>query len=301
MIEEVRFERVEELFDFLAPWNQNHLNGYVFRGHSKEEYELVPNALRANTVEQFWQIAGGKPIDNQYEWLSWQIRAEFQLLREFYRLADSQGLPVPISETMRANLAQSFDPFTIDMNMSDISWIPSDLLESVALAQHYGIPTRLLDWTYDRYVALYFAFQGALDGEGNMVIWALNKDHLAFLKPTVNRSNIEFITPHYSQNPNISAQKGLFTHWPVKKVSKVTELQMFTQNKVHLVDRRPLDVLLSETHSNSEVTIFKKLFLPASEALKGCRVLREMGYGTSSIFPGYDGVAKEILELRKYS
>ena len=301
MIEEIRFKNVRELFDFLAPWNENDLHGYVFRGHSKEEYELIPNALRPNNVEHFWQLAGGKPIENQFEWLSWQIGAEFRLLREFYRLADSQGLPVPVSDFMRANLAQSFDPFTVDMNMNDIQWIPSDLLESVALAQHYGIPTRLLDWTYDRYVALYFSFQGALDSEGNMVIWALNKDHLAFLKPTVDSSNVEFITPHYSQNPNISAQKGLFTHWPVKKVSKAAEAQMLFQNKVQLVDRRPLDVLISETHSHSEVTIFKKLFVPASEALKGRRILREMGYGTSSIFPGYDGVAREILELRKYS
>jgi hypothetical protein len=46
-----------------------------------------------------------------------------------------------------------------------------------ALAQHYGVPTSLLDWSEDPFVAAYFAIQSAPDtDDGELAcVWALNK------------------------------------------------------------------------------------------------------------------------------
>lgn len=303
MIPEYKFSTIDELLDFISPWGVDPaLQGFVFRGHSKESYELIPTALRLQTNDQLWNMSDlGKP-PTQWDWQKWQIEAEYHLLRSFYRLADQRGLDVPASVRVRQNLAQEFDTVGLTGYDQQDVWIPPDLHETAALAQHYGVPTRLLDWTYDIYISLYFALRGAIGQEGNLVIWALNKEQLSFLKPTVNRVNVEFVTPHYSNNPNLNAQKGLFTLWPVVRDSLAQEMISFTNGRGALqVDRRPLDELIFSSYTQEEnFPIFKKFVLPCSQAKRGCQLLDKLGYDSSRVFPGYDGVAAQLLERHQY-
>jgi len=47
--------------------------------------------------------------------------------------------------------------------------IPEDKLSWLALMQHYGIPTRLLDFSYSPYIALYFALRERSENERHVV------------------------------------------------------------------------------------------------------------------------------------
>jgi hypothetical protein len=300
LIEIINLETVTDFFEFIAPWKAGaDLDGYVFRGHSKQSYKLIPNALRPENFNSL--IVDDRNIYNfQTVPLSTQIDAEFCLLRAFYKLADMQGLGLPPATSFRQNLAQTLDLFSGRHHLQPSIWPPEDLREAAALAQHYGIPTRLLDWTYDPYVALYFALKKESGCTENMVIWALNKDYISFLLPTVASVGIEFITPHYSINPNINAQKGLFTLCPVNMLSFMDNARnVLNGGNGQLVDRRPLDEFIVSTAKDRGKTYMKKFILPPAEAQKGLAILEKLGYSTSRIFPGYDGVAKQILERKR--
>lgn len=43
-----------------------------------------------------------------------------------------------------------------------IKKINPEYYELISLAQHYGIPTRFLDWTHEFYIAFLFAFRNAI-------------------------------------------------------------------------------------------------------------------------------------------
>ena len=54
--------------------------------------------------------------------------------------------------------------------------LPQDSLSWFAMMQHWGIPTRLLDFTYSPFVALYFAVRGADHKEEAFRVWAVDTE-----------------------------------------------------------------------------------------------------------------------------
>ncbi len=52
--------------------------------------------------------------------------------------------------------------------------LPKTTLEWFALMQHYGAPTRLLDFTQSFYIACFFALDGALDKDREAAVWAFD-------------------------------------------------------------------------------------------------------------------------------
>lgn len=291
-IQHHHFNNGNDFLNFFLNWN-NDMSNYIFRGHADSSWTLLPSVLRED--EKNSSIESGMKNDSgidmrHSEYIQMQI--EYGLIRQFYIKADRQGLRLPNSSYLRRNLTGILDPNVNEFLHGREVWIPEELYDCAALAQHYRIPTRLLDWTYDPFVAVFFALKGAIERKGDLCIWCLNNAVLTdvFLQGTF--SPVKFITPPYYDNPNLNAQKGLFTHIP-------TKIDIDKSNARNtLVDKRSLDKILSEDMIEYQYKdhLMKIITLPCSSAEDAYFSLFLQGYGCSRIYAGFDGVAMELMD-----
>ena len=313
---------------------------FIFRGLKNEEYDLIPSALRTNNNNNINDYISdsefnfnlmkqltitdmnGKEktgllnasIDKNEQPLfkkskitvksegELQFKREVHVLLNFLNYADGIGLKIPSNTTIRQWMHNSLE-YTNDKEV----WPKPEFYEIISLAQHHNLPTRALDWSYDYKVALFFAVEDILDDcKNDCVLWAFN--YKLFEEKNITKKNINkkegliIYRPEYNTNPNLTAQKGIFTFWA-------------SNNYLNMNDNTPFDKIITKNiikippntydkirfyfngttyEMSSEEKIFHKFIISGKLKAKILKELYLEEYSHEKIYPNYYGVVNYI-------
>ncbi len=174
-----------------------------------------------------------------------------------------------------------------------------DTLEWLALMQHHGAPTRLLDWTFSEYVALFFALDGVAEGCECMV-WAVNQ------KQCWEKFKSELPEEHL-QSLNEDDKDRRVLNWALNEFPNplICPLNPFRLNDRLAIQRGTFLVPLDPNRTfmdnfNEPIgrneALFKKMTIQCSRDFlhKALTELHKMNISNVTLFPGIDGFARSL-------
>ena len=233
----IEIHKLSQYIDFIEYLHEK-FPGYhrlIYRGHANASYKLIPKGMRSTLFDNL------DPTRDQVDSFESKLLRAFQL----------HGWPYA----------------------KDALIHPDNLWEWLALAQHHGMPTRMLDWSFQATSALYFAVYGpADDKEPDSCVWAVQTiDQLthdeASREPKLLGQVRLFVPPHLS--PRITMQDGCFTvhpsHYLVRPYQFLPRLRiLFT--------------------------------IPKYKRAEILQRLSATGVSTATQFPGLDGLSRHLTE-----
>lgn len=202
-----------------------------------------------------------------------------------------------------------------------------DILEWLAIMRHHGAPTRLSDWTYSFYIAVYFALAEEKDG----ILWVLNtppkirtpepikkkikekdchKEYERFEKYFQEKADILGIRKEGDKLVDLAIASYLIEH-PFPYVYPVNPFRLNKRLSVQQgLFLMPGDITksfvknLTATFGGFEETkkyLWRVKIVPRTEDRNEIlERLRDMNMSNEVLFPGLDGFAKSVGEGLAY-
>ena len=288
-MEKVEIKRESDYIKYIedATTNYSRFLKLIYRGESKSNYDLLPSVYRKIKTEELVYPETGeiKPIYNS---LYLNTCREFDIIQDFMFDAASRITTISINDT-------------------------NDRMRWLEYAQHFGVPTRLLDWTHNPLIALYFACKSE-QGEGKVYI--LRANHYSQLTRPKNMEHIEGQTIHDCVSNAIWGKKPCFPY-PILTQPHYFDQRMISQSSCFMVwgdIKAPLTDIVKElekeelghmlyeeengdgSHSlvSKKDTALLSLYIPEENKITILRELDVLNINQSTVFPGLDGIGQTI-------
>lgn len=227
--------------------------------------------------------------DQEILWFRGHQNASWKLLPAVFREHNTEG-ERNLTNRFRARAG------TRSANLPNYSDLPAWL----SLMQHYGLPTRLLDWTRSPLVALYFAVNEYFYTESTVpqdaCIWvcsphALNRvEGLGRLTPAINAEVCQALIGPAFSNRLYETDKVMAV------MASETDPRMFVQQGSFTIhsNRMPLE------RWDKCADFLDKLTIPASSVRKIAFELDVCGLRKGDLFPDLQNLATELRQRYKY-
>jgi hypothetical protein len=178
---------------------------------------------------------------------------------------------------------------------------PEHLIEWLALMQHHGAPTRLLDFSKSPYIGAYFAYEeGEFYNGEDVSIWAINVHYLKLKAIEVLKNTLE---NELSENQNLINENIFEKIFFNNNIRLVFPAEPFRMNRRYSLQQSIfISTGISEEPFMKQLDFLKddiqkmvvKIVVPAKFQKEVLRDLQRMNLHRASLFPDLDGYAASM-------
>ena len=228
----------------------------------------------------------GSPLYFRGMRCDWGLVPRLEQVRE--NLMDIKDARTKDPEKLLARVLESEMVFLDNFKKQAVEYlhhIPSDDWEWLSLARHHGIPTRIMDWTTNALLALWFAVKNPAEKNNTGVLWIFypwESHDLTIEEEKKHPLEIEELKLFESKilSSRISSQSSVFTLHPIEVGKK-----------------GPRFVPLQEKEDCQECLY--KFEIPRRHFFHIREMLEQYcGIHPGSVFPGLDGLGEKISRER---